>query len=183
MESLRSLFADRIEAARNNIKNTLGFQPVTEALDDVEPCYAIVFPKEVYANTEQRDIVKRYVSRVFADHGLDTVQMHYKDNEAYDVDHYGSRYRTLHFDNILEFVVTVRLEPIREGIGHHIPNLPTWSILSVNYNDFRAELESNIGFYGKEFWAVLNSEDKEVHKAQRSEKVLQMLKNCLNRKN
>ncbi len=177
MDSLVSLFHERIQKVRNNLQNTFGFQFLTEQLSDSEPRYAIVFPEEVYANDELRQAIKRYTCCVFACHSLEMVEMKFKDSEQYEVDRCGSRFRTHFYDNILEFVVTIRLEPLHYGIG--APKIPTWSILTVDYDDFYAELASSIRFHTTENWAVLDSEDKDSHKARRSEQVLQKLQKWL----
>lgn len=179
MDSFVSLFQERIQKVRNSLQNTFGFQYLSDQLSDTEPRYAIVFPTEVYANNELREAIKRYTCCVFARHSLEMVEMNFKDSEQYEVDRCGSRFRTQFYDNILEFVVTIRLEPLRSGIGGLIPNIPSWSILTVDYDDFYTKLNSNIRFYTTENWAVLDSEDKDVYKARRSEEVLQKLQKWL----
>ena len=83
------------------------------------------------------------------------------------------------YDYILEFGVSLRMEPLREGLARHIPKIPTWSILNVPYEDFYADLNTTLRFYASESWAVLDSEDKDACKAARSSEILQKMQGWL----
>jgi hypothetical protein len=179
MDPLYSLFLDRLQKVRNHLQNTFGFQYMTDVLSDTEPRYAIVFPEEVYADHALRGAIQCYTNLVFADYDLTMVYPQYKDSETFEVDRCGSRFRTVIYDHILEFGVSLRMEPIREGLARYIPKIPTWSILTVHYDDFYADLNTTIQFYASESWAVLDSEDKDVRKAARSAEILQKMQGWL----
>ncbi len=165
MASLRDLFLERIQKVRTDLQSSLGFQPLFGGmLDDVRPFMAIQFPASIYSNKDIRISLQYYVMRIFADNGLDCQGGTYKDSESYAIAYCGSRCTTLILHQVWEFYVGIRLEPVREGIGRHIPKVPTWSVLEVSYDDVKPEEKKYIGYYTYEYKAVLNSENKEEAK-------------------
>ncbi len=164
MASLQDFFCKRVQQAKNAIQKIFGFQPLyDDFVDDTSPRIVAILPKSIFEDEAQRSILEREVKILFSEHELIIENCEYYEEKSYNVNWCGSRHNTLHMHYILEFVISVNLQPQRNIQKEYIcsSKLPKWSILEVDYDTIKPESQKFLRYSSYEYMAVLDTDNKD----------------------